>query len=255
MASFDWRSRGRAALIHLAGSALVAALAAALVFGLWYPWPYTALAGGTGLFVLITGIDVVMGPVITFAIFDRAKPRRELRRDLTIVVLLQLAALGFGLYTMVQARPVALALEGKRFRVVAANDVQEDEFPQALPEFRRLPLTGPMMLNTRTPTDGTELVDAVEKALAGADLGARPKFWRPWDATARQQALAVSQPLAELRQRYPERAAELDAAIARSGRTEAQLRYLPIVAQFADWVALLDAASGEVVGYAPFNAY
>ncbi len=255
MQSFDWRSRIRAALIHLAGSLAVGLLAAALIFGLWYPWPYSALAGGTGLFVLITTVDVVMGPVITFSIFDRRKPLRELRRDLAIVVALQLAALGYGLHTMYFARPVALALETTRFRVVTANGVVADELPQALPEFRTLRVMGPVLIRTEPPKDAGEMMEAIEKALAGADLGTRPKYWRPWNDAARKETLAAGRPLSDLRPRSPARAAELDAAIARSGQREQQLRYLPILSRFADWVALIDAGTGDVVGFAPFNGY
>ena len=80
-ASFDWRTRLRAAAIHLALSALVAMLAGVLVFALWYPFPYRDVSGGSELFRLVVAVDVVLGPLITFAVFNRAKPRKELRRE------------------------------------------------------------------------------------------------------------------------------------------------------------------------------
>jgi hypothetical protein len=95
----------------------------------------------------------------------------------------------------------------------------------------------------------------VELALAGADLGVRPKYWRPWDITGRQNALAVAQALDPLLRCYHERHAEFDAAIARTGLPAGQLRYLPLLSQRADWIVLLDARNGEIVGYAPFNAF
>lgn len=255
MASFDWRSRGKAALVHLAGSALIACGAAALVFLLWYPWPHSSLAGGSGLFVLIAAVDVVMGPLITFAIFDRRKPGSELQRDLLVVVVLQLAALGYGIVTMYQARPVALALEPARLRVVTANAVQIQELAQAPARLQKLSLTGPILIRTEPPTDPGEMVESIEMAMAGADLGTRPKFWRSWDQTARSETKKEAKPLAALRQRYPQRADELNAAIAKAGRTEQQLGYLPIVSRFADWVALIDLSTGDIVGYAPFDGF
>lgn len=250
-----WRPRVRAASIHLGASALVAAAAAALTFALWYPWPYSVLAGGLGLFVLVCSVDVVMGPLITLVIFDTRKPWRELRRDLAVVVLLQLCALGYGLSVMFQARPVALALEGERFRVVAAVDVLLDELPKAPAALQTLSITGPVVLNTRAPSDADAQLKAIDMALAGFDLGVRPQFWRPWDAAARQAALAAAKPLGPLQQRYAARSAEFDAAIARAGRPAAQLRYLPLLSRHADWVVLLDASTGEIAGFAPFNAY
>ncbi|WP_284618278.1 TfpX/TfpZ family type IV pilin accessory protein [Aquabacterium humicola] len=253
--ALDLRTRIKAALIHLSGSAFVAGIAAALIFLLWYPWPYAALSGGSKLFLLITGVDIVLGPAITFAIFDLRKGWPHLRRDLAVIVVLQLAALGYGMHTMYLARPVALALESNRFRVVAANDVIAEELGQAPAELRALSITGPRQLRTITPTDADELMKSIEMALAGADLGTRPKYWRAWDDTARRETRENGKPLKVLRTRYPARAAELDEAVARSGRSDDQLVFVPVISRHADWVALIDKASGDVVGFAPFNAY
>ena len=251
-----WRMRSRAARIHLLGSACVAALAACLVFILWYPSPYTAMAGGVGLFLLITGVDIVMGPLITFAIFDpRRKLWTELRRDLVIVVLLQLAALGYGLYVMHTVRPVALALESTRFRVVTAQDVLLNELPNAQPAFQRLSNTGPGTVNTALPSTAEEQLDSVTQALAGQDIGTRPKFWRAWDDNARARAKSIAKPVEWLRKHYPKRTAELDAALQHTGRAEVQLRYIPVLARYGDWVAFIDANSGDIVGFAPFDGF
>lgn len=250
-----FQSCRHAALGHLACSALVAAAAGMLLFLLWYPWPYSVLAGGMNLFVLICGVDVVIGPLITLVIFDSRKPWPKLRRDLIVVVLLQMCALGYGLHVIYNARPVALALEGDRFRVVRAGDVASDELPQAPEALRNLSLTGPVMVRVLLPVDPAERMLAVEQALAGADLGMRPRFWRPWDAIARQNAIAASQSLGPLRKRYDDRRAEFETAIARTGFAADQLRYVPLLSQHANWIVLVESRGGEVVGYAPFNAY
>ena len=82
---------------HLLFSVLVAAMVAALVFGIWYPTPYGELAGGQGLFRLIVVVDVICGPLLTLVIYNPKKPRVELFRDIGLVVLIQLGALGYGL--------------------------------------------------------------------------------------------------------------------------------------------------------------
>ena len=95
------RTRVKAALSagfkHLILSALVASLAAAVVFGLWYPGAYSALAGGRSLFLLLIAVDVVCGPLLTTIVYSPAKPRSELIRDIGIIVGLQFAALVYGL--------------------------------------------------------------------------------------------------------------------------------------------------------------
>lgn len=256
MAAFDLKSRLRAAGIHLLLSAGVAALAAALVFGLWYPWPYTVLAGGTELFVLITSVDVVIGPALTLAVFDRVrKPLRELQRDLAVIAMLQLAALAFGMHTIFVARPVALVFEVDRLRVVTAVDIPDGGLDDAPQDLRHLPLDGPRLLRIERPADGAEKLEAIQMAASGTDLSARPRYWRPWDATARAEALLRSRPLAQLPGVDADRRGELDAAVKRSGRAADQMRYLPLQARKTDWIALIDGTSGDVVGYAPFNGF
>ncbi|HSW08633.1 TfpX/TfpZ family type IV pilin accessory protein [Aquabacterium sp.] len=255
MASFDLHSRTRAALIHFSGSAAVAALAAALVFLLWFPNPYEAMAGGLGLFVLIISVDIVMGPLITFAVFNRRKPVTELRRDLAIVVLMQLAALAYGLHTMYLARPVALALEEDRFRVVPAVDVVHEELPLAPAPLQSLSLTGPRLLRTTMPTDPAAKFEALKRAITGNDLGTRPKYWQPWDDIARQEVRTNAKPLAQVPEQGPQyhSQAVLAAAVAKTGAPAAQVRFLPLLSRYVAGVVLVDAQTGNVLGFAIFG--
>ena len=113
-----WAGRARAAAIHLTISLALAALAGLLVFAVWYPYPYREISGGRELFILVVTVDVVMGPLMTLAVFNLSKPRKELFRDLAVIAVLQIAALVYGLWTVAVARPVHLVFEIDRFRVV-----------------------------------------------------------------------------------------------------------------------------------------
>ncbi|MEJ6001511.1 TfpX/TfpZ family type IV pilin accessory protein [Paucibacter soli] len=251
-----WHSVGRAqaAGIHLACSVVLAAATAWLVFGVWYPWPFNLLSGGTELFKLLVSVDVVLGPLLTLVIFNRAKPRAELRRDLSVIVLLQLAAMGYGLYAMAVARPAVIALEVDRFRVVSALSVVETELASAPAGMGELSWTGPRLLHTRQPSSA-EKVDAVLMAQAGADLGMRPSFWLPWDAKARDSAKQHALPASELANRGGREAALLFDVAARAHLRVDQMGYVPILARRSDWVALLNASTGDLVGYAPVNGF
>lgn len=249
----NWHLRFRAAGIHLCFSLLVAALAAAVVLLVWYPWPYRVVSGGQHLLFLLMSVDIIIGPLITLAIFNLKKPMKELRRDLAIIVVLQLAALGYGLYTVYQARPVVIALEVDRFRVTSANDVLKSELPEALDEFRKLSLTGPRLVTTATPRADQQF-DAIMLGLNGADLGARPSFWRPWDEAARKQAAAAGKPVAEWLAKHPKDADAVQEAVVKTGLPIEQLVYLPMLAHRTDWSVLVDKTTGNVVGFAPIDA-
>lgn len=254
-ARFDWRSRVRAASIHLALSAAVAGLAAVLVFALWYPWPYRELSGGRELFFIVVAVDVVLGPLITFAVFNRAKPARELRRDLAIVGLLQLAGLLYGLWTVQLARPVHMVFELDRFRVVHRIDIPEELEARTPPGIEVAPWGGPTVLATRPFTSERENFEATMQALQGVQIGARPDFWQPYES-ARARVLQAAKPVATLQSRFPARKADIDAALQRAGRSAADTAYLPVVARKAQaWTVLLDANTADIVGYVPLDSF
>lgn len=246
LTSLDLRRRALAGGIHLLISAAVAGLAAVLVFGLWYPGAFRLLAGGRDLFLLVTAVDVVIGPVLTFAVFNLAKGTKHLRRDLAIIGLLQLAALGYGLHTVYVARPVAIVFEVDRLRLVAANDVLVEELPKAIPEFRELSLTGPILIGARRPEIGAERNDALFMGVSGVDVGQRPIFWQPYDQ-ARARALERSKPLSALLDHYPLQAADSRQRLSDMKADEATSRFLPVMAR-RPGVAVLDK-TGTVLGY------
>lgn len=248
------KSRLTAAGLHILGSILVAGLAAALVFGLWYPSPYRTVSGGAELFLLLVSVDVIMGPLITLAVFDVRKPRRELVRDMCVVVMLQLAALGYGLYTVHLARPVALVLEVDRYRVVPAVAVVESELPLAPPPLRTLSWTGPRLLRIEMP-HGEEKAEATMMGLAGVDLGMRPKYWRAWDDEARKQALKAGTPLADLLKKHPQDQAVGEEAARAAGRPVGDLLVIPMLARRSDWSVLVDRSTGDPVGFVPLDGF
>lgn len=230
----------RAALLHLGGSVAIAALAAALVFGLWFPYPYREVAGGRELFLLIVAVDVVCGPLLTLVLYNPAKPKSELLRDLGLVVLIQLAALGYGMHVLWQARPVYLVQEVDRFVVVPLPSLE----PTAV---ARLPSTlqprwigGPQVVAIRKPKNIEEKNEVMlEAARGGRDYAERAEFYLPYEGEAALQSLSRARPLAVFLQKQPTQEAAAQALAAEKGLDMAALVYLPVMGR-QDWVAVLD---------------
>lgn len=240
--------------IHLGISLCVAVFAAALVFGLWYPYPYGEISGGRELFFLVVAVDVIMGPLITLAIFNRAKPRRELLIDFTVVGLLQLAALGYGLWTVFAARPVHLVFEYSRMTVVHAIDVDADLLAKAPTSLQKLPVTGPTVIALRPFKNPAEQFDATMAAFEGFPLAARSDLWQAYEPV-RADVLKEAKPVAELRARFSNQAAQIDRAIAATGKPVADLRYLPLLSRKTAWTVLLDTTTAEPLGYLPLDSF
>jgi hypothetical protein len=248
----DLRSRFRASGYHFLISCAVALLAAALVFGLWYPGPYRLLSGGRELFLLVTGVDIALGPLLTFAVFDLKKGWPHLRRDLAVIGLIQLAALGYGLHTVFVARPVAMVFEVDRFRVLIAAQVDAESMAKAPPEYRTLSLTGPVLVGTRKPAAGDENNDVLFKGLEGIDLAQRPSFWQPYEKSA-ASALARARPMKDLLLQYPDKADAMRRQLAEMKVPEGVARFLPLLAR-GTWVVILDG-EGHVAGYFPVEGF
>jgi hypothetical protein len=244
-------SRVRAAGLHLLASCGVAAIAALLILKLWFPGALAELAGGRELFWIVLGVDVVLGPLITLAVFDVRKSRGELARDLAVVAGLQIAALAYGLHTVHQARPAFLVLEKDRVRVLRPIDLEAADLAKAPEGLQRVSWFGPKLAATRDVRPD-EVLAVSEQALAGKDIGSRPDFWLAQQPTAASWAKA-SQSLAKLHTLHPSRKADIDAAVKATGKPESEVKWLAILARNTDHTALIDAKTGDIVGYAPVD--
>jgi hypothetical protein len=247
----------KAGLIHLLSSLLVATLVAALVFGFWFPHPYREMVGGTELFLLIMAVDVVCGPLLTAVLYNPAKSKRELLSDLGFVVLIQLAALIYGMHTMVQARPIYLVFEVDRFRAVTAADVDSADWAEAKAPWNKPPWGRLQLITVRRSMGGDEQLKTIELAMRGKDVSLRPNFWKNWDAETPSMVLTRAKSLHDLRKKLSNSEQDLlNAAVARSGLPTERLRSLPITNfKATDWIALIDSQTSKPVAYAPVDGF
>jgi len=96
---------------------------AVLVFmgTVWYRWPLFRIAGGSGLTLILAGVDMTLGPLITLVVFKSGK--KGLKFDLAVIALLQATALAYGVHVVYAARPVYLVFAFDRFNVMTAEDI------------------------------------------------------------------------------------------------------------------------------------
>lgn len=238
----------RASTLHLALSAVVAVSVAAMVFFLWYPYPYGDLAGGRGLFTLIVSIDVICGPLLTLVIFSPTKKRKEIVRDIAVIAVIQLCALVYGVVMVWKARPLYLVAEMDRFKVISSLALPDD-FRRVLPA-DLVPglLNGPMTIGLRPPKDIEEKNAVMFESLGGgADYAERPDFYIPYDVTAGAKMMKRALPLASFIAKYPEQSDAANAIAKVLGQSVDALNYLPVIGR-QDWVAVMDK-NGAIAGF------
>jgi hypothetical protein len=246
----------QAGLKHFIASVFVAMIVATLVFHLWYPSPYNQVAGGLDLFTLVVLVDMVCGPLLTIVIFNPLKPKKELIRDICLVVLIQLAALMYGLYSLSAARPIWMAFEGNRFRIVSLPDIDLKSLDQAPKELRSLSLTGPRMVGVRLvePTDPTFL-ESVELSMRGMHAAFRPSRWVSYESQV-DEIIKGAKPLSNLIERYPAKRDEILKSTKKTGLSIDSLGYWPLDANKRnDWVVIVNLNNGMPENYLPIDGW
>lgn len=248
----------RAASWHLLGSLLVSGLIAFIVFYAWYPYPYSFLSGGLELFLIIVGVDAVCGPLLTLMLYSPSKSRRELTVDLGLVVLIQLAALSYGVHTVYDARPLFLVHEVDRFRVIAMPDYGDIDVRADIDRLdsglRPSLMGGPKLVGVRTLDDLDGLGTIIfESSLGGRDLAQRPEFYVPYDEKYRGQVLAKAKHLRRFIERFPDKLEQVEGLLEKSRVKMDDAWFLPVIHR-REGVAVMDS-SANILGFVPGDGF
>lgn len=147
-----------------------------------------------------------------------------------------------------------MVFEYDRFRAVHAIDVPQELMDKAPAGMRTLPMAGPTLLGLRPLRDSKEKLDVTLAALQGLDLGSRPDLWQPYEQS-RAEVLKEGKTVEQLKQRFADKAAEIDAAVAQTGRQPGQLLYLPMVGRKTFWTVFVDGTTAEVLGFMPLDSF
>lgn len=231
--------RARAFRIHLVASAATLAGVLGTLWAGWYQWPGWRLTGALRLAAIMVGVDVALGPLLTLIIADPRKPRRELRRDIAVIVTIQVIALVYGSATLWRGRPLYYAFSVDMIQLVQASDLDPTQVRAA--ERARLPLaphwySRPRWVWAPLPADPTLAAHIESSAITGGyDVISMPTHFRPWRqglealrgqlrAVGRERFFSVAQ-IAVLERRMRERrlSTRLANAIALTGRGPAML--------------------------------
>jgi hypothetical protein len=174
--------------------------------------------------------------------------------DFSVIGLLQVSALFYGLWTVAEARPVHLVFEYNRFRVVHAVELADDVREKSPPGIDPMPLTGPTLLSLRPFKDGKEQFEVTMQALEGIEPTTRPHLWQGY-TLAKPEVLKAGRPVEDLKGRFSAQAGLIDRAIAASGRSPDGLAYVPMIGRQHFWTVLVDAKTADVVTFLPLDSF
>jgi hypothetical protein len=151
----------------------------------WYRWPGWYLTDVTRVILVMVCVDVVLGPTLTLIIANQKKSRRELTRDIGIIVVVQLCALTYGSFQLWSGRPIYYAFSENVLQLVQAYDINPKEAalgrqqnPQLAPHWYSLPrwIWAPL------PEDAETSQAIVADVIAGGDdVISMPRYFKRWE--------------------------------------------------------------------------
>lgn len=227
-------------LSHLSISAVVAFIVVGLIFFIWYPTPLATAVGVTELFFMMLVIDVIIGPMLGILIYKEAK--KTLKFDLSIIIALQIAALGYGVYSIEQGRPVWLAYNVDRFEMIRKNEIITEHLDQALTQFQHTSWFKPQYVAIQFAQDKKQREeDMFAEVLAGISLAQKPERYVDF-AQAKASIKQQAQPLALLKDFNDPNVVKM--VLAQYPQATA---FLPLKANAVDMTVLVNKENGTVI--------
>jgi hypothetical protein len=230
--------------VHLTISSVVVLVSAFCVLFVWYPGVLADASDVWRVFILVVIVDVCLGPLITVIIFDRQK--KELKRDMATIVIIQIVALLYGMHSIFIARPAFVVFSASQFDVVYANELASESFQEVKPgSFDSLPIWGPRFVSAKMP-ESTELVGEIlySTIVNGLGIEKMPKYYTELDDPDVKNRLLSVLKVMDSNQKL---------TLGSGGNMEAienisNIGYLPLFANGNELQVLFQRDSGELVG-------
>lgn len=227
-------------LSHLSISVLIALIVIWVVFFIWYPAPVAKAVGVTHLFLMMLVIDIIIGPILGLLVYKEGK--KSLKLDLAIIIVIQLSALCYGVYSIAQGRPVWVVYSIDRFELVKNNEIFDQNIQAAQSQYRNPSWLGPrfvaMQLSQSIEQRNNEMFNEV---FSGISLAQHPERYVPLTNVKtliqqRTQKLELlkqfndSQSVQKILAKYPQATG-----------------YVPLKANAVDMTILVNKERGEVI--------
>ncbi|MDO4642850.1 MAG: TfpX/TfpZ family type IV pilin accessory protein [Cardiobacteriaceae bacterium] len=158
----NYSFRLRCFFSHLCVSLFLGCMTASFVYVIWYPGVLAKAIGVSHIFLLLLCIDIIVGPILT--LFLAREGKKGVWFDLTVVVIIQLTALVYGVWHIAEGRPAWQVINIHRVELISALDMK---YANANPPFSRNPIMGPGWALVRPAKDKVEQSDWLWKELEG----------------------------------------------------------------------------------------
>ena len=178
---------------RLAVSLVLIAVFWGVVRMLWYPGYYYELSGTAWLILVAAAFAILVGPMLTTALYRRDK--QGMWNDIVVLAVVEVIALGIACNALYERRPAFLVFTVDRFEIVSPAEVDTTRI--VYPELSQGGIE--TLVAARLPNDSELAQPIVDDILfnGGVDIDRRPALWEPYEYSAREAA-SRARPLADL---------------------------------------------------------
>lgn len=172
------KTKLKAFFVHFLLSLILVVLIGFNIIYFWFPLEYLNLTEFKEISILIISVDLVLGPLLTFVIFQPNK--KSIYFDLSVIALFQILAFTYGTYTLFQIHPVYLTFSGNSFSLISAKDVNPEN--SKYNEYKISKLSSMNLAYAEMPTDLTNLLNVIvgNKTKGNKNLEQRTEFYKPY---------------------------------------------------------------------------
>lgn len=252
------RFRVIAAMVHGLVSALVLGLITSLLYFEWYFYPNWKLFEADRIFGFLIGVDLCLGPLATFIVSSNSKTKKVMRRDWVCIIAVQIIALFVGVHALWESRPIAYVYQGNYFHLLAASDIDVADIEASRAAGRPWLVhwwSKPIWVYFKFPDDAKEASSlAVKAAMEGKNLAALPKYYWPLNSEGVDMSDGLIS-ISKIKSGQYALLSDVDSAIKESGKTEEQLKCIPIDARGKYACLLIDVSSFERFGVFDLNRW
>lgn len=232
--------RNKFFLTHLAVSICLALIIIGWVFLIWYPQPLAKATGVNHIFIMMLIVDMILGPILGFVVYKEKK--KTLKFDLSIIIMIQILALGYGIFSIAQARPIWIVFNQDKFEVIQKNYLILENKLFTNEKYKTASLFAPSYIGVEPSKDKKQRNNnEFDVFISGISLAQRPELYVPLEQV---QSKMNNQSMSLSDLSHFNKQTQVKKIMAKYPQANA---WLPLKANATDMVVLINKEKGEVV--------
>ena len=210
--------------------------------------PFFNTDGGWQGIRLIVLVDLVLGPTLTFVVFNPIKKTaRHLKMDLSIIAICQLAALTWGAVAVHNERPYLVVFSDRTFYGLPYYQIKETGLKKA--DISKFGHTVPIKIFTDMPTAPDERLAILNRAMAKEQPPHfLSEYYQPFDKSNLEKLVRSGIDMAEILKSKDDASRKLYINFSRKNSTQMKnLLFFPLNARYGKYIVALNKESLEFV--------